>query len=395
MATASPGRKPDYLTCPVCEETYDEKDHLPTGFPCQHCVCIKCLDGIIKRCDGYKVVCPMCRRAVSIPQSKAAGFPNNLAIMDMLAAGQPEGDMAASTCTKHNKVISEFCLTCHEAVCMMCVFKSHKGHDMEELSEVMEKCIGQSAEVINDIVHTCSLVQENITQMAKANNQDCLKILYQLKKCQSDIKNAVSTACATNVSKPLALTAMTLSDEHPVEQFSTQSQVDVLPKADLPESVNNDKLKLLASAKLPKLKHIDMNRRNKLLLVFPQSHHTIYKIHEHKFCKLEQAPLSDIITKVLKAAEHVILSEESKLVMQNDYGVICDNKVYSFGARIMCKVHVFNRDWIALTQREGSHLKCVLIREKNQQDISCRCLSHTETMVRWSFVFFKILEIAD
>ena len=169
----------------------------------------------------------MCRHAVPIPKSKAAGFPNNLAIMDMLADGQSEGDMITNTCTKHDKVISGFCLTCHEPVCMMCVFKSHKGHHMEEMSEVMEKCIGQSAEVVNDIVHTCSLIQENIKQMAKANNPDCLKILYQLKKSQSDIRNVISTSSATNDSKPPTLTATSLSDEHPVEQVSTQLQVDV------------------------------------------------------------------------------------------------------------------------------------------------------------------------
>ena len=340
MATASPGSKPECLRCPVCGESYDEEDHLPKGFPCQHCVCIRCLDGMIKRCDGYQLPCPMCRHAVPIPKSEAAEFPNNLAIMDMLAAGQSEGDTAASTCTKHNKSVSGFCLTCHEPVCVMCVFKSHKGHHMEELSQVMGICISQLAEVVNDIVHACSLIQENIKQMAKANNQDCLKILYQLKKCQSDIRNAVDIASATNISNPQVLTATNLSDEHAVEQVSTQSQVDVLPTTNLLESVNNDILTLLASTKLPRFKHIDMNRRDKLLLAFPKGHYAIYKIDEHMFCKVEQPPLSDKSTRLLKVADHVILSQHSRLVMQNEYGMMCDDKVYSFSERYMCKVHV-------------------------------------------------------
>ena len=386
MATASLGAKPEYLRCPVCDESYDEKDHLPKGFPCQHCVCMTCLEEIIKRCNGSKVACPMCRHAVPIPQSKAAGFPNNLAVMDMLATGQPEGAITGSTCTKHNKIISGFCLTCHETVCVMCMLKSpqHKGHDMEELSEVMEKCIGQSAEVVSDIVHTCSLIQEDIKQMSTANNPECLKILYQLKNCQSDIRNTASTASATNSSKPLARTATNVPDEHRVELVPTLSQVDVLPTANLP--VKNGKLELLTSAKLPRFKHIDMNRRNKLLLVFPHRDYAVYKIDEHKFCKVKQPPLSGQSTELLNVAEHVILSENNKLVMQNEFVMMCNNKGYDISKRYMCKVHVFKRNWIALTQLEGSDLKCVFIQEKDQKYIKDNAYPSTVSAVRSSYI---------
>ena len=159
MATASPS----HLICPICEESYNERDHLPKSFPCQHSVCIKCLEGMIRRCYGNEVTCPLCRQAVPIPKSKAAGFPNNLLMLDLLAGthSQSKLEVASSTCIQHNKVFSVFCLSCQEAMCMTGAFKSpeHKGHNMEELSDAMEKCIHRSEEVLIDIIQTASTLQ--------------------------------------------------------------------------------------------------------------------------------------------------------------------------------------------------------------------------------------------
>ena len=100
------------------------------------------------------------------------------------------------------------------------------------------------------------------------------------------------------------------------------------------------------------------------------------------FCKVEQPPLSDKAARLLKVAEHVILSQDNKLVMQNEVGMMCDNKGYSFSERYMCKVHVFKRDWIALTHRERSSLRCVFIWEKDQESVYETWYSFTESMVR-------------
>ena len=172
MATASPSTKPSHLSCPICEESYNERDHLPKGFPCQHSVCMRCLDGIVARCDGDEVACPLCMQTVLIPKSKAAGFPNNIAILDMRTGAQLQVEVTPSICAKHNKTLSVFCLACQEAVCMTCAFKSpeHKGHDWEELSDAMERCIHQSEEMLSNIIQTASTLQDNIKQKAQANN---------------------------------------------------------------------------------------------------------------------------------------------------------------------------------------------------------------------------------
>ena len=194
MATASLSTKPSHLVCPICEESYNEKDHLPKSFPCQHSVCMRCLEGMIERCDGDEVACPLCRQTVPIPQSKATGFPNNLLILELLSSMQSQVEVAPSTCTQHSKVLSVFCLTCQEAVCMTCAFKSpeHKGHDWEELSEAMEKCIHQSGEALSDIIQTASTVHEEIKQKAKVNNPQCRQLLCQLQKCKEYVGNAAT-----------------------------------------------------------------------------------------------------------------------------------------------------------------------------------------------------------
>ena len=368
MATASLSTS-SHLTCPICEESYNERDHLPKGFPCQHSVCIKCLEGMIKRCDGDEVACPLCRQTVPIPKSKAAGFPSNVAILDMLAVAQSQVQVPSSTCTQHNKVLSVFCSTCQEAVCITCAFKSpeHKGHDWEDLSEAMDKCIHQSKEVLGDIIQTTSTIQEKIKQKAKANDPQCLQLLCQLKKCNEYVGNA---AAGDTGDIPMKQSIPTkVSTEYPVEQASALAPVG-LPTA-LPESITTYlcNLKLLASAILPKFKFIDINRRNRLLLTFPNSHFAIYMIKDHQFCSMKQPALSDTAVGMLNCAKHAILSLDDKLVAQDEFSMVCNNKTYSLEDRYFCEVHIFRGKWITLSHRTASGLGFEIVQEKDESTI--------------------------
>ena len=150
------------------------------------------------------------------------------------------------------------------------------------------------------------------------------------------------------------------STENLSEQSSALSPPDGLPTASLPQSVNKDKLELLTSAKLPEFKYIDMNRRNRLLLTFPQNHYAVYELHDHRFYSVEQSALSDKAVELLKNAKHAVLSLDDKLVVQDEFSMMCDNKTYSFGRRYMCKVHCFERDWINLSHCRDSELLCEL-----------------------------------
>ena len=369
MATASPSTKPSHLICPICEEAYNERDHLPKGFPCQHSVCMRCLEGIIEQCDGDEVACPLCRQTVPIPQSKAAGFPNNLLILELLCSMQSQVEVAPSTCTQHNKILSVFCLTCQKAVCMTCAFKSpeHRGHDWEELSEAMEKCIHQSEEVLSDIIQTASTFQEKIKQRAQANNPQCLQFLCQLQKCQEYVRNA-SVGDIDDIPTTPNIPAKVCT-ENPVEEASALTPVDDLPTASLPQSKNKDKLEPLASAMLPEFKYIDINRRNRLLLTFPHSRYATYKIIGHQFSTMEQPALSDKTMRMLKDAEHAILSQDSKLVVQDEFSMMCHNKTYSFRDRYLCKVHTFRGKWMTLCHRTESELLLEIIWENDERTI--------------------------
>ena len=367
MATASPSAKPSHLICPICEESYNERDHLPKGFPCQHSVCIKCLDGMIKRCDGVEVACPLCRQTVPIPKSKAAGFPSNAAILDMLRVAQSQVEVVPSTCTLHNKAISAFCSTCQEEICVSCILKSpkHKGHDIEELSEAMERCIHQSQDLLKDINQTASTIQENIQQKAQSNNPQCLQLLCQMQKCNEYVGYAASGGIEDKGNISTYMPNKTYAD-NPCKQASAPAPLDFLPAATLPQSVNKDKMELLASAKLPEFEYLDLNRRNRLLLTFPQSSYAVYKIKHEKYCSMEQPALSDKTVRVLENAEHVILSQDSKLVVQDEFSMMCCDKAYSFGKRYMCKVHIFEGDWMALSHRKDSKLVYELMQEKDE-----------------------------
>ena len=128
-------------------------------------------------------------------------------------------------------------------------------------------------------------------------------------------------------------------------------------------------LEPLASAKLPEFKCIDISRRNRLLLTFPHSRYAVYMIKDHQFCSMEQPAISDKVVRMLKDAEHAILSQDSKLVVQAESSVMCHNKAYSFKDRCLSKVHIFGGNWMTLSQRRESRLNFEIIQEKDERTI--------------------------
>ena len=175
-----------------------------------------------------------------------------------------------------------------------------------------------------------------------------------------------------------------ISTDNPDEHASALAPLGVLPAATLPQSVNKAKMELLASAKLPEFEYLDMNRRNRLLLTFPQSSYAVYKIKHQTFCSIEQTALPDKTVRMLKDAEHAILSQDSKLVVQEECRMMYCNKAYSFGKRYMCKVHIFEGDWMTLSHRKDSELIYEFVKEKDETSV------HKETVSLDSLVSFSL-----
>ena len=360
MAKASAG-KLDVLPCSICEEHYNENDRLPKGFPCQHSVCLRCLGEIIALCDRDEVACPLCRQVVPIPQSNAAGFPSNVVILDLLEKIQSPKEQAHSMCT--SKVVNALCSKCQEGLCVNCMLKSskHEGHDVEELSDAMEKCVEQSQEVLHEIIQSCSKIEENISQQTKASSPECLKLLQQLQKYQADL--AKTASCGTVPSIPVKAyipSVRKISIETPVEIASTQEQVGSLLAPNPPRSVNRDILELLASAVLPEFLHIDMNRRNKLLLTYSQGQPAFCKMSNRTFCKMAQPALSGESIKMLEDVQQVVLSHNNKVVIVGETEMMYNNKTYSFHGISYTKVKVFHEDWFISTFHGEAGFSCAL-----------------------------------
>ena len=344
MASPSSSTMQGLLSCPICEESYNERDHLPKGFPCQHSLCNECLEGIIKRCDGNEVACPLCRQTVPVPKFKAAGFPNNVTILQLLVAARSQTETSPSTCKQHNTVISVFCSTCQEGICVSCMLKSpkHKGHDMEEVSDEMERCIHRSQEVLSNIIQAASAIHKNIQQKAEANNPECLLLLSKLQKSQADLGRAEGT----DAEKPM--------------KEAPAPVPDGLPAASLPQSINKDRLELLASGKVPEFDFIDLNRSNSVLLTFPRGQHAVYKISKKKFCKIAQPVLSQESVNMLEQATYAILSHDNNIVIPGDFKMMCYNKTYNFHGRPYTKVQVFHGDWSVCMYRDLDGIKCAV-----------------------------------
>jgi hypothetical protein len=50
----------ELLTCSICEERYDENDHLPKFLACFHTFCVECMGKIYD--NNSKFICPVCRK---------------------------------------------------------------------------------------------------------------------------------------------------------------------------------------------------------------------------------------------------------------------------------------------------------------------------------------------
>ena len=87
------------------------------------------------------------------------------------------------------------------------------------------------------------------------------------------------------------------------------------------------------------------------------------------FCSIEQPALSNKTVRMLKDTKHATLSQDDTLVMQDEFSMMWHNKTYSFGRRYMCKVHVFQGEWISLSHRADSVLICEFMKEKDETSV--------------------------
>ena len=84
------------LECNVCSNSYNDKERVPKGLPCQHTFCLACLKRI--KTHGFHtgedgsvsikvlVKCPECGQRFLAPGENINNFPNNLTMISLLGA---------------------------------------------------------------------------------------------------------------------------------------------------------------------------------------------------------------------------------------------------------------------------------------------------------------------
>ena len=134
----------DLLTCDVCVEQYDDKNHLAKFLICHHTFCVHCLSVLVRDKQaklGYMphtIECPNCRSPTDLPENGVAGLQTNFYIDCMRETFEKIGQPKVKGCHKHsNQPMSFFCETCGTAICRDCTVIDHKdtaGHSIANIS---------------------------------------------------------------------------------------------------------------------------------------------------------------------------------------------------------------------------------------------------------------------
>lgn len=144
--------------CPICYDTYNDKDKIPRILPCGHTFCQICL---LDLRTSNILTCPTCRKFFT-PEVKQ--LIKNFTILDYiynkksidqmggvcpslhgnnsqsnagLRSGQHEDEREESFvdkfCIKHpQKKTKYFCENCQTYICSKCVVGEHKGHQISD-----------------------------------------------------------------------------------------------------------------------------------------------------------------------------------------------------------------------------------------------------------------------
>ena len=130
------------MTCPLCLEPYDTKDHLAKFLPCLHTYCQTCLQRLAGGKPKFK--CPNCQGLITLTGGNVESLPNNF-IVENLKEYQDifNHTVICGNCDVGNSAVS-FCHDCSLFQCQSCVdihslMRSTRNHDLVPLAELKEK----------------------------------------------------------------------------------------------------------------------------------------------------------------------------------------------------------------------------------------------------------------
>ena len=133
----------DEITCPVCQEFFQD----PKILPCFHYYCKRCVLQLAAREQPFP--CPECRGDTLLPPTGADGFPTAFFVnrlkslhdaMEKVQGATSSGDLVCEQCQSADKAVA-FCRHCAQFICDFCReghrrIKAFSGHTVVSIEEL-------------------------------------------------------------------------------------------------------------------------------------------------------------------------------------------------------------------------------------------------------------------
>ena len=133
--------KEQFLTCPICYESYDNGEHQAKCLPCLHTFCLSCLQSHAGKRPKFN--CPQCRKEIVLLSGTVDSLPNNFLVenlkeyQDLLRL-----TVSCGSCDEESQAVN-FCHDCGCFLCHTCVdnhqkmrpLRHHRRSTMQELQQ--------------------------------------------------------------------------------------------------------------------------------------------------------------------------------------------------------------------------------------------------------------------
>ena len=134
-----------FLECYVCNEDFNDDDHIPRSLPCLHCVCETCLETLKTR-DA--VFCPECNESHTIPNGDVKNFRRDGSrdyLVNYLKVQTNETAITCDECTNKRRGTHR-CKECSQFLCNDCTdahmkTKVTKKHDIINVNDLKDRTI--------------------------------------------------------------------------------------------------------------------------------------------------------------------------------------------------------------------------------------------------------------
>ena len=176
------------LTCQICLEDFEETgEHVPRLLPCSHTLCQGCLKELI---EVNVLECPECRKKHGVFGNGVKTFPQNKYILAHIRKKEADivkNDQMSETlsqCEEHGKELVLYCQECLISICLPCLTRNHRGHDVIEIEEAERETLLARIEVfVNDLEER----KGNIFEVEKNTEEERMECVKKIKARKEEL----------------------------------------------------------------------------------------------------------------------------------------------------------------------------------------------------------------